>query len=285
MTTEPVERTFTVDGVRRTALLVRPDAASAPRPLVIELHGSGHSGADQLAVSGFAERAQNDGFIVAAPDALTPVRTRPEWPEGRAWNVPGVPLVTGERPEHPPDDVAFVRELIAALIADGSVDSQRVYIAGFSGGARLASYLAGALAGRIAAVGTVAGLRVPPDCGTPLPPIVAIHSRADQINPYDGGADARWDLGVAATEAAIAAREHLRGPETVAYGGVTRRAYTGANGDERLVSYTLDEGLHNWPGSPDVRHRFQYGRTATLDATAVLTTFFLERRAARMTDG
>jgi len=276
--TRPAERTFLVDGVLRSVTLALPAAASAPLPLVIEFHGSGHFGASQLATSGFAERVETAGFMVAAPDALTPVRTRPEWPEGRAWNVPGVPLVTGEQPEHPPDDVGFARTLIDALIAEGSVDAQRVYLAGFSGGARMASYLAGALAACIAAVGTVAGLRVPPDFGEPLPPIVAIHSRADQINPYAGGLDARWDASVEATEAAIAAREHLNGPAISMLADVTRRAYTGQHGDERLVSYTLDDALHNWPGSRDVRHRFQYGQTDALDATAVLLAFFLARR-------
>jgi polyhydroxybutyrate depolymerase len=279
--TPPVEQTFLVDGVPRTAALALPAATPGPLPLVVEFHGSGHFGASQLATSGFAERAEAAGFVVAAPDALTPVRTRPEWPEGRAWNVPGVPLVTGEQPEHPPDDVAFARTLIDALIADGSVDAQRVYLAGFSGGARMASYLAGALGSRVAAVGTVAGLRVPPDFGLPLPPIVAIHSRTDQINPYAGGLDARWDASVEATEAAIAAREHLAGPAISTLEGVTRRAYTGARGDERLVTYTLDEALHNWPGSRDVRHRFQYGQTKALDATAVLLAFFLARRSER----
>jgi polyhydroxybutyrate depolymerase len=279
VTLAPRARTFAVDGVQRSAFLALPAGASRPRPLVIEFHGSGHVGADQLATSGFAERAEDVGFAVVAPDAMTIVRTRPEWPEGRAWNVPGVPLVTGQLAEDPPDDVAFVRAIIDALIADGTADSQRVYLAGFSGGARLASYLAGALVAHIAAVGTVAGLRVPPDFGTPLPPIVAIHSRADQINPYHGGLDARWDLGVEATEVAIAEREHLAGPAVSMTGGVTRHTYTGAHGDERLVTYTLDDALHNWPGSRDTRHRFQYGQTKTLDATAVLLAFFLQCHA------
>jgi polyhydroxybutyrate depolymerase len=277
--------TLIVDGLERRFEFAVPPNAAAPLPLVIEFHGSGHAGADQMAASGFADLARTERFAVAAPDALIPVRTRPDWLQGHAWHVPGVPLVTDEFPERPPDDVAFVRTLIAALVDGGIADAQRVYLTGFSGGARMCSYVAGMLAPRIAAFGTVAGLRVPPDAGAPPPPAIAIHSRADQINPFEGGLGARWDLGVEETEAAFAARYHLTGPAVDIHAGIVRHAYRGGRGDERLVTYTLADALHNWPGSRDVRHRFQYGQTQALDATALFWSFFLERRAAGMTDG
>jgi polyhydroxybutyrate depolymerase len=274
-----------MNGVTRRFEFVLPLRANHRLlPTVIELHGSGHFGADQLATSGFADLAQREGFAVCAPDARIPERTRPEWSEGRAWNVPGAPLVTGKVADDAPDDVAFVRALIALLIAEGIADPERIYLAGFSGGARLCSYLAGVLGERLAAAAMVAGLRVPPDCGVPLPPIVAIHSRADEINPYTGGLGPRWDLGIEETATAIAEREHLNGPAVTENARVVRRAYASSRGEERLVTYTLADAPHNWPGSRDPRHRFRYGQTKDLDATALFWSFFLERRAARMAD-
>jgi polyhydroxybutyrate depolymerase len=264
-----------VDGVERRYLLARPDGARGPLPLVIEFHGSGHFAGEQMATSGFASLGAREHFAVAAPEAMLPVRLRPEWPDGRAWNVPGVPLTSGELPGNAPDDVAFTQALISALIAEGVADKERIYLAGFSGGARMCSYLAGVMPERIAAIGTVSGLRLPPASSVPPPPIVAFHSRTDDINPYLGGAGPRWDMSVEDTAAAYAERYGWDVPSIEHDVGVTRHVYRDGDSRERLVTYTLDHHPHGWSGSHDVAHNAQYGLpTGAIDATTMIWDFF-----------
>jgi polyhydroxybutyrate depolymerase len=231
-----------------------------------------------MAASDFVSIAAREHFAVAAPEAMLPVRVRPEWPEGRAWNVPGVPLTSGESPDGP-DEVAFVSALIAALVAEGIADEQCVYLAGFSGGARLCSHLAGVMPERIAAIGAVAGLRLPPLSPVGPPPIIAFHSRADEINPFAGGAGARWDMGVAETEAAYARWYHWDGPAIDVTNGMTRHVYRDRDACERLISYTLEERPHGWYGSRDPQHAAQYGTAAdSIDATTMIWEFFRRNR-------
>jgi polyhydroxybutyrate depolymerase len=228
-----------------------------------------------LATSDFAGIGAREHFAVAAPEAMIPVRVRPEWPEGRAWNVPGVPLTSGESSENGPDDVAFVEALISSLVAAGIADEQRVYLAGFSGGGRLCSHLAGIMPERIAAIGTVAGLRLPPPCVVPPPPIIAFHSRSDEVNPYRGGAGLRWDIGVEETEAAFAQRYALSGPAIDTTGGAIRHVYCDRDARDRLITYTLEDRMHGWYGSRDPTHAAQYGTgDDTIDASALIWDFF-----------
>jgi polyhydroxybutyrate depolymerase len=264
-----------VDGIERRFLLARPDGDRGPLPLVIEFHGSGHFAGEQMATSGFAALGAREHFAVVAPEALLPVRVRPEWPEGRAWNVPGVPLTSGALPDGAPDDVAFTQALTSSLIAEGIADMEHIYLAGFSGGARMCSYLAGVMPERIAAVGAVSGLRLPPASEVPPPPIIAFHSRTDEINPYLGGAGPRWDMSVEDTAAAFVARYGWNAPSIERADGVTRHVYRDSALRERLVTYTLDRHPHGWTGSLDAAHNARYGLpSGTIDATALIWDFF-----------
>jgi polyhydroxybutyrate depolymerase len=272
---QAIERRLLVDGIERRFLVARPDGARDPLPLVIEFHGSGHVAADQMTTSGFALLGARENFAVAAPEAMLPVQLRPEWPAGYAWNVPGVPLTSGELPDGGPDDVAFTRALISSLIAEGIADKERIYLAGFSGGARMCSYLAGMMPERIAAMAAVSGLRLPPASSVPPPPIIAFHSRTDDINPYLGGAGPRWDIGVEESAAAFAQRYGWNAPSIERDDGVTRHVYRDRALRERLVTYTLDVHPHGWTGSHDSAHNAQYGLpTGAIDATTMIWNFF-----------
>src|SRR6218665_510502 len=61
-------------------------------PLVLLLHGSGGDGGAQLAQSKLEATSDKHGFLLAAPDAGIPTG------KGFAWNIPGVPTVTGKIP-------------------------------------------------------------------------------------------------------------------------------------------------------------------------------------------
>jgi polyhydroxybutyrate depolymerase len=143
-------------------------------PLVLDLHGSGGSSAGQARNSGFETVAATERFIVGTLDAMD-----------ARWNVP---IQEGR-----PDDVAYVGDVIADVAARVCTDETRVYVTGFSGGARMTSLLGCRLGSRIAAIAPVSGLRYPGPCNGRSVPVLTFHGLADPQNPYDGHAPGRGE--------------------------------------------------------------------------------------------
>ena len=141
-------------------------------PLVLDLHGSGGNPAGQARTSGFEEVAASERFLVATLQA-----------DNARWNVP----VQDGRP----DDVAYVRDVIAHVGAQVCLDETRVYATGFSGGGRMSSLLGCQLSTTLAAIAPVSGLRFQAPCTGRALPVLTFHGLADPQNPYDGHAEGR----------------------------------------------------------------------------------------------
>ncbi|MDO5948168.1 hypothetical protein NUV28_12255 [Burkholderia cenocepacia] len=279
-----VSKTLTVSlavqGGEREYLLRLP-ALSVPRrdAVVIELHGSGLCAERQLRTSGLHGLAYHEGVIIAAPQAVMPLHLLDGWPAGTAWNIPGVPLVNQrDVSKTGPDEQAFILALLDDLLTRFVPPKALVFLVGYSGGARLASYLAHTLPGRFAAIATVSGLRNP--CVEPigiLPPIIAFHGRKDPINPFDGGVGPRWNASVLDTANTLA---QLRGcPASISVTenciGGTRIIFRDLHRRTQLVQYVLDEGNHGWPGSRDPEHVGMFGAvSASVDASQRIWDFF-----------
>jgi polyhydroxybutyrate depolymerase len=181
---------------RRWLLYVpRPVEAGEPLPLVFNLHGSGSTPEEQLALSGLEEVAERETFVLVAAAAAG---------ADQRWNVPPDPSK--------PDDVRFISELIDHVAALTPIDRTRVYATGFSGGGRMASQLGCDLSERVAAIAAIGGIRFPGPCAQARPmPILAFHGTGDDVNPYEGGGQPYWGTGV---EPAIQGwAEHNRCPE------------------------------------------------------------------------
>ena len=85
-------------------------------------------------------------------------------------------------------DQRFLIALIGHVASTICVDSHRVYVAGYSNGAFMASALACTDASKIAAVATVAGIEAPTGCHPARRvPVIAFHGTADPFVPYKGG--------------------------------------------------------------------------------------------------
>ena len=153
------------DGTTYPVQVHVPETADpeAPLPLVMDLHDSDSNGVFQSSISELDAVADADetGFIVARPSAATAVDTSSPLADGNwAWSIPGAPTVAGQTPPGGArDDVAFLSAVIEQLTTHGCVDSQRVYLTGFSGGGRMASAYACARPDLVAAIAPVAGLR------------------------------------------------------------------------------------------------------------------------------
>lgn len=67
----------------------KSSTGTTPLALVLNLHGSGSTAASQVKFTKMNVTANEDGSIVAYPQALIPDGV------GFDWNIPGVPLIGG----------------------------------------------------------------------------------------------------------------------------------------------------------------------------------------------
>jgi polyhydroxybutyrate depolymerase len=266
-------------------------------PLVLNLHGSTANGQIQMDISNLRAVADDEHFIVAAPNGAIPLPRDPLPAGGSwAWNVPGVPTTAGQFP--PPDarnDIQFLSRVIDVISGRLCTDLRRTYATGHSGGARMTSALGCYLADRIAAIAAGAGLRagrpdpddpsVPEieDCRPARPmPVVTWHGQEDVVNPYPGNGDLRWGYAVplaAQTWARI--NDCRRGPQATTVGQhVTRFTYTRCRQGADVVFYRISNGGHTWPGATEpAASQAGPGLTSQeINASRILWAFFEDHR-------
>jgi polyhydroxybutyrate depolymerase len=135
-------QTFTVDGIKREAIVVGP-SAKEPSPLVFAFHG--HGGNMRQAQRSFEIDKLWPEAVVVYPQGLpTSGRTDPEgkksgWQQNAGQN--------GDR------DLAFFDAMLATIKREHKIDSKRIYVMGHSNGGRF-TYLLWAKRGTtFAAVG------------------------------------------------------------------------------------------------------------------------------------
>ena len=180
-------REVVVAGVRRAYFSRGAPAETAG--IVLCLHGSRSTAARQAWFTGM-DSLQTDGLAVVYPQAEVPAG------RGYAWDH--------ER------DLAYLATVVEQVRAELGAAASPVFLAGMSGGARMACSYAAARAEEVAAVAAVAGLRSPPVTPARPVPIIAFHGLADRINPYQGGRGERWRESVPEAAAAWAAANGVR---------------------------------------------------------------------------
>ncbi|HVA04179.1 MAG TPA: PHB depolymerase family esterase [Acidimicrobiales bacterium] len=243
-------QTLSVGGRNRTVIVHVPTgySDSSKVPLVLNMHGSGTTAADQEAFSAMDGTADSNGFIVAYPQGLIPEGS------GFDWNVPGVPLVGGKSvPAGSADDITFLTTLVHVLEQRYCIDGNRVYATGFSGGSRITSQLACDAAGTFAAIAPVSGLRRPTPCPTTRPvPVLAFHGTADPVDPYDGNGQAYWTYSVpqAARDWAVQDGCSTSAATSQPAAGVTLTRYSGCRSGASVELYSIAGEGHEWPGGP-----------------------------------
>jgi polyhydroxybutyrate depolymerase len=248
-----------------TLVLPAMKSPGARVPLVIGLHPSSGTGQAFDEDTGLMSAATKKGFAVLLPDGAIPTDDG----KGHYWNIPGVPLTSGaEVPAGTRDDLRFLADSIDKAVADHCIDAKRVYVTGFSGGARMTSMVACRMADRVAAVAPVGGLRAgratgkdfsEPDAQDCRPSkavrVLAIHGTDDKTNPFPGGGGLRWGYSIDQAAARWASLDHCNGAlrsEKVS-SQVTRMQYGSCSGGSAVVLYRIDApeaqgGGHVWPG-------------------------------------
>jgi polyhydroxybutyrate depolymerase len=169
---------ITIGGLNRTFLVHVPPSYTGLTsvPLVLDLHGLGSNSSQQAGLSGFREKSDEAGFIVA-------------WPQGvrNSWNAYGC---CGTADFLNINDPAFLRAVVARIGQLGSIDHGRIYITGLSNGGFMTHRMACEAADIFAAAAPVsAPLNATMSTCRPSRPItvVAFHGLNDVIVTYRGG--------------------------------------------------------------------------------------------------
>ena len=134
-------------------------------PLMITLHGRAFNAEQQLADSQFDKMAEEEGFILIAPNCVTIDNDGNTASEGYTFrDLSGVSAnnirwnaMYSFYDIHGVDDVAYISELIDYFAQHFGIDTDRVYLSGMSNGALMSMRLATELTDKIAGIGAVAG--------------------------------------------------------------------------------------------------------------------------------
>ncbi|MBN1562404.1 MAG: prolyl oligopeptidase family serine peptidase [Anaerolineae bacterium] len=253
------ERTIIVDGLERSFKVHIPQGvyANGPAPLIIGLHGLSSNNELFEIYTEMDAKADELGFIVVYPNGTGDKELA--WNAGHCCNL---------QPRNNVDDVAFIRELVAAMQKLLNIDANRIYATGMSNGGMLAYRLAAEASDIFAAVGPVAAsIGGIPQTGwpeviirAPTAPvsIIAINGMKDNYVSYTGGeatgqfTDGRTDVSVAESIGFWVVHNGCD-PEPATdisfAGNIITDTFACPDGID-VVLITIVDGEHAWPGSP-----------------------------------
>jgi polyhydroxybutyrate depolymerase len=237
-----------IDG-RVSVVLHVPPHAKAGAALVLGLPGSGQTARDFASYTGYSRLADRRGFFVAYPTATG---ARP------SWNISGT--AAGK-----PDDVAYLRAVIAAALKVSCASPRRVGVTGVSNGGGMSARLACDAADLVSAAAPVAGgYGSLPGCRPARPvAILEIHGTGDQVVPYAGkGSD-----GFGKVSRFLAQWRRLDGcPAAVRRAaprhGVAELTWAPCRAGTAVVHERIAGEPHGWPGQDDLDGRRGFSSTA-----------------------
>ncbi len=175
--------TMLFDGQKRSYKMFNP-ATAGKKPLVLLLHGGTLNAAKAWRASLFPALAQQEGFILIAPDAIDG-----HWNDGRDsafWTGKPINLY---------DDVGFLSALIDKAVQEYDADPSRVYISGASNGGNMAYRMACERPDKITAIApAIASLqeKIARNCAiNKSMPVILFVGTEDPLTPFEGGTSAK----------------------------------------------------------------------------------------------
>lgn len=254
------KETLQYDGDERSYYLLVPNsvkASSKKVPLVIVLHGGGGNGENAARMTGFSDKAREEGFIVVYPNGTPPLDALDTL---MTWNAVHC---CGTAMEENIDDVGFISSLIDTLAANYPVDTGEVFVTGMSNGGMMTHCIGRELYGKVTAIAPVVsglfGDEVLPKKGVPA---IIINGEIDESIPLEGGdpggrfPDA-WDgtsLKPVLYQAEFWAQANgcsltptaTKTPVDDAV--IMKLDYTPCPNEKKVHFYTVSDNGHAWPG-------------------------------------
>lgn len=228
---------------------------STQRALVLNLHGGSGNMLNAQGFSLLNPVSDQYNFIVA-------------WPQGYGIAPPGFSWADGRNTSADQagiDDIGFIQKLIDTLISRYNVDTNRIYICGFSNGGFMVQRLACQWPDRFAAMASLGSSMdtvLYQNCNPSKPvPMAFFNGTADPAMPYGGGAMQNPQvIPVVPVDTTVqfwvrhnhcqTANPLFNFPDTFISDNSTAELYTytqcDCNADVRF--YKLINGGHTWPG-------------------------------------
>ncbi len=224
-------------------------------PVLIALHGFGDSPKKMELYTGLNQSANKNGFIVVYPYGTTNRRFGPlSWNGGICCNYA---YETGV------DDVGFINALIDELVANYNVNSEKVYVTGFSNGGILANLVATKLPDKVSGAAIVSGAIASKQTEeeeytyiqkseTPVP-VVIFHGKNDGSISFNGGESSDPVVEFASAYDMVnfwlENNKCEKHPTEISRGAnYTKEVYSSCEGGSNVVFYAINDGKHEWPG-------------------------------------
>jgi polyhydroxybutyrate depolymerase len=224
-------------------------------PLVVMLHGYGHNGLNFSERCMVNEKAEEEGFIVVYPTGFGFSDTRHSWNVGFGYDIPYIFNF---------DDVGFIKKVIEKMQKDYNIDTDKIYVAGYSAGAAMAYHLACELPEDIVAAyaiqsGAIGGhipdkkLWTNKKPGHPVS-IVIFHGKKDLEVKYNGGWNPAKDVFYLSVSDAVDfwVENNRCNPEPVTEVSDSEQIiidrYSDGDDNSEIVLYTVEYGVHGWFG-------------------------------------
>jgi polyhydroxybutyrate depolymerase len=281
---------ITVNGLERTYIVHVPATyrPQTPSPLVIMVHGGGGTSRAAMWETGWAVKADKEGFLVVFPNAMArdPARRSSFASNPQLWNDGSDRFYPGQKAA---DDAGFIAAMLDDLAARFTLDERRIFLTGFSNGASMSFRVGAELSDRIAAIAPVAGALWfdPPKLPHPVP-MCYITGAADPLNLIEGGVP---KLATGASDRVRAkpkppVRESIlkwakalgcaMTPVSVSdFNGVRTETYGSCSNGAEVVYITVDGLGHTWPGGRSLLPESMVGMTSDrINATDVIWDFF-----------
>ena len=278
---QKMELTFLVNGVRHNYILYTPDSYQSEKqyPLLIVVHGPDSKPNRFIRSTGIVELSERDGFLVAFLHA--------EYME--SWEAM---LAAKDNTI----SALYIRALVANIAAQRNVQSNRIYLAGFSMGGMLVLSAMCELYDAVAAFAVIAAAlptQLKSSCVVKRSiSTLMIASRDDPIIPWDGGMLAN-DFGKKANLRLLSvldtaeiwrsangcdARpliEPLANVDVSDGTTVTRLAFDfNCTENSRVMVYAITGGGHSWPGSRYKLQSFEGPISRDIDASSMIWNYF-----------
>ncbi|MCA0454356.1 MAG: hypothetical protein LCI00_10315 [Chloroflexi bacterium] len=240
--------------------------AEAPVPLILALHGAGGTGQGMQAFSGLDAIADQEGLLVAYPDAISNA-----WNDGRGDGVSEI------------NDLGYLEHIIDSVAEKADIDRTRVYATGFSRGAMMAYRLICNYPTQFAGIAAVASTfptYLISECqNAPPVPVMMVQGTDDPIIPWTGIPRGYLSAMNSLRFWAQHNRCSTAGPIKEAVDlspldGTRLLIQTASKCVQPTVLYGVFNGGHTWPGHP-IQAGMELGLTSTdFDVAVTMWAFF-----------
>ena len=240
--------TISSDNLEREFYVVFPASFALEKtyPLIISLHGGGDYADANMEYTGFKKiNDENDLVLIFPQGTIAQDKGDTGWFAG--GDCSGLEVC----------DISFIEKLIDFSIEELSIDSDRVYVSGFSNGAFMAYTTACFLSNKVAAVAPVSGSLSPDDyesCSPERPmSIIHLHGLNDSAIPVQGSdyitplqlVSNYWSSFNSCSESIIIDGDDLNGDGYSWYSEISTNCQEGVS-----LNFTYLENFgHSWPTS------------------------------------